>query len=168
MSTAQIDPRTFRNVLGQFCTGITVITTVHDGFFRRAGEQPSAPAVYHPPDGVYHSRGQLTYRELAAQALAVAAALIDLGVAPGDVVAVLGPKGVQQIPAVLGIHAAGAAYLPIGTDQPVDRARRILDTAAVAAALWGAKAGGIELYSSAESPTVVEITDAGEIGRAHV
>ncbi len=25
------DPRTFRNVLGQFCTGITVITTVHDG-----------------------------------------------------------------------------------------------------------------------------------------
>lgn len=27
----QIDPRTFRNVLGQFCTGITVITTVHDG-----------------------------------------------------------------------------------------------------------------------------------------
>jgi 3-hydroxy-9,10-secoandrosta-1,3,5(10)-triene-9,17-dione monooxygenase reductase component len=27
---APIDPRTFRNVLGQFCTGITVITTVHD------------------------------------------------------------------------------------------------------------------------------------------
>lgn len=28
--SAQIDPRTFRSVLGQFCTGITVITTVHD------------------------------------------------------------------------------------------------------------------------------------------
>ncbi|GFG70967.1 monooxygenase [Mycolicibacter senuensis] len=26
-----IDPRAFRNVLGQFCTGITIITTVHDG-----------------------------------------------------------------------------------------------------------------------------------------
>lgn len=26
-----IDPRTFRHVLGQFCTGITIITTVHDG-----------------------------------------------------------------------------------------------------------------------------------------
>jgi 3-hydroxy-9,10-secoandrosta-1,3,5(10)-triene-9,17-dione monooxygenase reductase component len=25
-----IDPRTFRNVLGQFCTGITVITTIHE------------------------------------------------------------------------------------------------------------------------------------------
>src|SRR6201995_1991047 len=28
--TEQIDARTFRSVLGQFCTGITIITTVHD------------------------------------------------------------------------------------------------------------------------------------------
>lgn len=28
--SAPIDPRTFRQVLGQFCTGITIITTVHD------------------------------------------------------------------------------------------------------------------------------------------
>ncbi len=26
-----LDPRVFRDVLGQFCTGITIITTVHDG-----------------------------------------------------------------------------------------------------------------------------------------
>ena len=31
MGQPPVDPRTFRNVLGQFCTGITVITTVHDG-----------------------------------------------------------------------------------------------------------------------------------------
>lgn len=30
MSAPAIDPRTFRNVLGQFCTGVTVITTLHD------------------------------------------------------------------------------------------------------------------------------------------
>ena len=30
MSTEAIDPRTFRHVLGQFCTGITIITTVHE------------------------------------------------------------------------------------------------------------------------------------------
>jgi 3-hydroxy-9,10-secoandrosta-1,3,5(10)-triene-9,17-dione monooxygenase reductase component len=30
-TAASIDQRTFRNVLGQFCTGITIITTVHDG-----------------------------------------------------------------------------------------------------------------------------------------
>ena len=31
MTREPLDPRTFRNVLGQFCTGITVITTVNDG-----------------------------------------------------------------------------------------------------------------------------------------
>jgi 3-hydroxy-9,10-secoandrosta-1,3,5(10)-triene-9,17-dione monooxygenase reductase component len=30
MTTEPIDARTFRHVLGQFCTGITIITTVHD------------------------------------------------------------------------------------------------------------------------------------------
>ena len=30
-SGAGIDPRRFRNVLGQFCTGVTIITTVDDG-----------------------------------------------------------------------------------------------------------------------------------------
>jgi 3-hydroxy-9,10-secoandrosta-1,3,5(10)-triene-9,17-dione monooxygenase reductase component len=31
MASEPIDPRTFRQVLGQFCTGITIITTMHDG-----------------------------------------------------------------------------------------------------------------------------------------
>ena len=30
MSAEPVDPRTFRQVLGQFCTGITIITTMHD------------------------------------------------------------------------------------------------------------------------------------------
>ena len=29
-SAANVDPRAFRSVLGQFCTGITIITTMHD------------------------------------------------------------------------------------------------------------------------------------------
>ena len=28
--SAQVDPRAFRQVLGQFCTGITIITTMQD------------------------------------------------------------------------------------------------------------------------------------------
>ncbi|ORA56109.1 3-hydroxy-9,10-secoandrosta-1,3,5(10)-triene-9,17-dione monooxygenase reductase subunit [Mycobacteroides franklinii] len=30
MSEPAIDPRAFRNVLGQFCTGVTIITTTHE------------------------------------------------------------------------------------------------------------------------------------------
>ena len=31
MPAQPIDPRAFRQVLRQFCTGITIITTMHDG-----------------------------------------------------------------------------------------------------------------------------------------
>lgn len=97
---------------------------LHDGFFRAAAAHPDAPAVV-------SSLGDFTYGQLRQQALAVAATLRRRGVTPGDVVAVMGPKTAEQIPALLGIAAAGAAYLPIGADQPDDRAHRILETAAV-------------------------------------
>jgi mycobactin phenyloxazoline synthetase len=101
---------------------------LHDGFFRCAEARPDAPAVY-------ASTGDLGYGQLRSQALAVAGALRDAGVQAGDTVAVLGPKGAEQIPALLGVLAAGAVYLPIGVDQPPERAARILDAGAVSAAL---------------------------------
>ena len=42
----------------------------------------------------------------------------------------------REIPALLGIHAAGAVYLPIGLDQPEDRAVRILQSSDVHSVLW--------------------------------
>jgi mycobactin phenyloxazoline synthetase len=97
---------------------------LHDGFFRSAAAHPEAPAVI-------SSLGDFTYAQLREQVLAVTATLRRRGVAPGDVIAVMGPKTAEQIPALLGIHAAGAVYLPIGVDQPADRANRILETAGV-------------------------------------
>ncbi|BBX62368.1 phenyloxazoline synthase MbtB [Mycobacterium saskatchewanense] len=101
---------------------------LHDGFFRRAAARPDAPAVF-------ASSGDLTYARLRDQALAVAAALGAAGVGAGDTVAVMGPKTAEQLPALLGILAAGAVYLPIGVDQPSDRAERILATGGVRLAL---------------------------------
>ncbi|OSC49354.1 hypothetical protein B5181_41010, partial [Streptomyces sp. 4F] len=51
----------------------------------------------------------LTYGELAHAARRIAAMLRDHGVREGDTVAVTLPKGADQITAVLGILAAGAA-----------------------------------------------------------
>jgi mycobactin phenyloxazoline synthetase len=101
---------------------------LHDGFFRRAQQQPDAPAVF-------ASSGDLTYAQLRDQALTLAAALRARGIGPGDTVAVVGPKTAEQVPALLGILAAGGAYLPIGVDQPRDRAKRILQTGQVSLAL---------------------------------
>jgi mycobactin phenyloxazoline synthetase len=101
---------------------------LHDGFFRRAQQQPDAPAVF-------ASSGDLTYAQLRDQALTLAAALRARGIGPGDTVAVTGPKTAEQVPALLGILAAGGVYLPIGVDQPRDRAQRILQTGQVSLAL---------------------------------
>lgn len=101
---------------------------LHDGFFRQAERQPDAPAVF-------ASSGDLSYAQLRDQALAVAVVLRTAGIAAGDTVAVMGPKTAEQIPALLGILSVGAVYLPIGVDQPRDRAERILDTGAVSLAL---------------------------------
>ena len=40
-------------------------------------------------------------------------------------------KGPQQLASVLGVLAAGAAYLPVGVDQPLQRCQRILQQAGV-------------------------------------
>ena len=101
---------------------------LHDGFFRQAERRPDAPAVF-------ASSGDLTYGQLRDQALAVSVAVRAAGVRAGETVAVVGPKTAEQVPAVLGILAAGAAYLPIGVDQPRDRAQRILETGGVRLAL---------------------------------
>ncbi|HET8969487.1 MAG TPA: amino acid adenylation domain-containing protein, partial [Candidatus Nanopelagicales bacterium] len=101
---------------------------LHTGFLANAASTPDAPAVF-------CSAGNLTYGELQDKVLAVAAALQSRGVCRGEVVAVLGPKSVEQVIALLAISMIGAAYLPVGVDQPADRATRILHTGGVDFAL---------------------------------
>lgn len=125
---------------------------LQDGFFRAAAKTPDAPAVF-------SSLGDWTYAELREQVLAVAAGLHYYGVGTGDVVAVMGPKNAEQIPALLGILAAGAVYLPVGVDQPADRAARILDTADVTLVLVCGP--GIEGLA-VPSVTVAEAIDRGD------
>lgn len=111
---------------------------LHQGFFEHAAANPDAPAVVWGIPGTSDAdaaAGVWSYRELSTQALAVAGALHAHGVRPGDAVAVQLPKGRDQIPAVLGILAAGGTYVPIGFDQPAARRAKILQTADIVAAL---------------------------------
>ncbi|MCM6776033.1 amino acid adenylation domain-containing protein [Nocardia sp. CDC159] len=103
--------------------------TLHDAFFDLAERDPERVALR------WRDGGSSSYGELSEQALAVARALVEAGVRPGDTVAVIVAKGHRQIPAVLGVLAAGATYLPIGTGQPPARRDRILTRAAARVAL---------------------------------
>lgn len=79
---------------------------LHQTFFTHAAATPDRTAL------VTTAGEETTYGTLAAQALRTAAALAAAGVRPGDLVAVTLPKGPEQVAAVLGTLAAGAAYVP--------------------------------------------------------
>ncbi|MFC0623429.1 amino acid adenylation domain-containing protein [Kribbella deserti] len=131
---------------------------LHDGFFRQAVANPDAPAL------LWGDEGQLTYGELAAQALAVAGHLVAEGIEPGDLVAVSLPKGPEQAVAVLGVLAAGAAYLPIGVDQPALRKERICTAAGVRLVLDSLVSGQPPAEPRAGSELAYVIYTSGSTG----
>ncbi|KAA8996659.1 amino acid adenylation domain-containing protein [Affinibrenneria salicis] len=100
--------------------------TLHSRFFGYAARQPAQVALV---DGA--SGRQIGYGELARRALQVAALLRRHGIPPQAPVAVTLPRGVSQVVAVLGILAAGACYVPVGTGQPLMRRQRIHQRAAI-------------------------------------
>ncbi|WP_436498518.1 amino acid adenylation domain-containing protein [Actinokineospora sp. HUAS TT18] len=83
------------------------------------------------PDAVAVSCGteSMTYAELAASANGVARELIAAGVGPEDRVALLLPRSIGQVVALLGVVTAGAAYVPVDPTYPADRVRYVLDDA---------------------------------------
>ncbi|MBY8973134.1 amino acid adenylation domain-containing protein [Pseudomonas sp. P867] len=105
--------------------GVPGDPTLHQGFFQHAHHAPHRPAL------LWGEHDSLSYGELAERALRIARSLMDAGVTAGDLVAVSLAKGPQQIASVLGVLAAGAAYLPVGVDQPLQRCQRILQQAGV-------------------------------------
>ncbi|WP_284051775.1 non-ribosomal peptide synthetase [Kibdelosporangium philippinense] len=105
--------------------------SLHGEFFRIATEEPHRTALY-------VNGAEVSYGNLAARALSVATLLRDNGIQPGDTVAITLPKGLDQVVAVLGVLAAGAAYVPIGVDHPEPRRARIRRSAGVRALITDA------------------------------
>ncbi len=73
----------------------------------------------------------LSYGELHRRALALGHLLREAGARPNALVGVVMEKGWEQAVGVLGVHWAGAAYLPIDPDLPADRRRYLLDNGEV-------------------------------------
>ncbi|MBO2455157.1 amino acid adenylation domain-containing protein [Actinomadura barringtoniae] len=83
---------------------------------------PGAPAVSGPARS-------LTYGELAVEAGRVARLLTTRGIGTDAIVGVALDRGPDLIATLLGILAAGAAYLPIDPDHPSARLGFVLDDA---------------------------------------
>ncbi|MGW4466815.1 amino acid adenylation domain-containing protein [Micromonospora sp. NPDC004704] len=102
--------------------------TVPALFEAQARRTPAAAALRHG-DTV------LSYAELNARSNRFARLLVERGIGPGDVVALLVPRSVQTVVALLGVLKAGAAYLPVDPNYPDDRIAFLLDDARPALAV---------------------------------
>ncbi|GAB3838697.1 AMP-binding protein [Kribbella italica] len=102
---------------------------------------PDAPAV---DDGTV-----LTYADLARRVAEVREQLRSAGIGTGDRVGVRMPSGSAEIYlAILGILAAGAAYVPVDPDDPDDRVAVVWEDAGVC----GVLEAGLVLRSSPIAP----------------
>ena len=83
------------------------------------------------PDKIALSCGKrsLTYGELNELATRVADHLIMAGVKPGQIVGLWLPRGIDLLVMQLGIAKAGAAWLPLDSETPVDRIKGCLEDA---------------------------------------
>ncbi|MFD5823952.1 amino acid adenylation domain-containing protein [Lentzea sp. NPDC060358] len=85
-------------------------------------ELVAAATAKHPDSvAVVHGRSQVTYRQLDAWSDGIAADLRARGCGPDDVVGVWLPRTPALLAALLGVLKAGAAYLPVGVEQPARR-----------------------------------------------
>ncbi|NML17996.1 amino acid adenylation domain-containing protein [Azohydromonas sp. G-1-1-14] len=105
----------------------------------RATATPTAPALR-------DARQALDYATLWRRAQGIAAALRERGVGPGARVGLMLERHADLVAGILGIWAAGAAYVPLDPDFPADRLAYIAEDARLSAlftersvqALWPA------------------------------
>ncbi|MFF8725865.1 amino acid adenylation domain-containing protein [Streptomyces sp. NPDC015171] len=94
----------------------------HELFERRVREHPRAVAAVHGADA-------WTYEELNARANRLARALLERGLGPEDVVAVVTERNLDWLAATLAVFKAGGAYLPVEPHFPAGRIAATLSRA---------------------------------------
>ncbi|MFF0161140.1 amino acid adenylation domain-containing protein [Streptomyces sp. NPDC005263] len=125
--------------------GTPVDRCVHQAFEEQAAATPDAVAV--TAGGL-----SLTYRQLNERANQLAHHLRELGAGPEQLVGLCLERGVELLPALLGILKSGAGYLPLDPANPADRlgyviedagARIVVATSGTAAVLQGVHDGDL-------------------------
>ena len=139
-------------------------TTTPAALARARTRWPNALAVR---DHQWSEPVDLTWTQLADEVAAFAGALVDLGVEPGDRVAVWAPNSHHWPVAALGTHYAGAVLVPLNTRYTVSEARDIIDRSGALVVVAADEFAGInrlaEVLDSpiAENRTVIGIPLGG-------
>jgi amino acid adenylation domain-containing protein len=110
--------------------------------------------------------GTLTGAGVRAQAQRITAALRGQGVAAGDRVAILLPRGARLLPAILGVWSAGASYVPMDPIYPDQRlATMLADADAAAILVDSAGEGAVAPPPTATPVPVVDLAVLAAVGQ---
>lgn len=118
--TAQLTQRDRINAT----TAPTPDEMLHTMFAQQAQQRKTAPAVI-------SSQHTLTYQDLYTLSNQLGHKLRRLGATPNQLIGVVMDKGWEQIVAVMGILASGAAYVPIDPGLPQQRLEYLLENSEV-------------------------------------
>ncbi|MBF6302794.1 non-ribosomal peptide synthase/polyketide synthase, partial [Nocardia amamiensis] len=126
-------------------------STLVEEFAAQAAATPDAIAVVDPATGTslahpspdHHPSSSrsatLTYADFASRVRQLARRLIEAGVGPEALVALGMRRSVDLVVAAYAVHAAGGGYVPLDLDQPAERVRYVLDSAAPVCVLTTAR-----------------------------
>lgn len=135
---------------------------IHEAFEAQARKTPEAVAVEWQDQ-------HLTYRELDAQAGAIAQRLRALNVPPGTAVGLFMAKRPAAIAGLLGTLKAGCVYLPIDPAYPDERVAFLLEDAQARVALTTktladrlSHCGAQALCMDADCPAPADASESGE------
>ncbi|WP_431686230.1 amino acid adenylation domain-containing protein [Hahella sp. NBU794] len=93
---------------------------IEEAFAARVAETPRALAIT-------HGEASLTYAELDEASYQLAQALRELGVQPGQVVAIHTPRSIPMAVSALAALKAGAVYMPLDPDYPAERIQLLME-----------------------------------------
>jgi len=103
-------------------TAISTDRTIGDLFAEQAARTPDAIAA------IFEEQ-KFTYRELDQRSNQLGRHLRALGAGPETLVALCCERGLEMLVGILGIHKAGAAYVPMDPAYPADRIAYMLEDA---------------------------------------
>jgi amino acid adenylation domain-containing protein len=153
-----IMPEAARQELRAFGSGRTVNLaegeTLASLFRAQAQRQPEAVALICGEE-------ELTFGVLEARAARLARRLSGIGVAPGVIVGIALPRTASLLVAVIAVHQAGGAYLPLDPSYPSERLRYIVADSAVPVILTTADVAPLFADSGARVLQDIEAADAG-------
>lgn len=104
--------------------------TLVAAFLRQVAIAPDKPALLTP-------QATISYGELASRVARLSAAMRLRGFEPEQTLAILLPRDIHLVPALLAVMACGGSYVPISEANPVELNRSILAKARCRAILTG-------------------------------